>query len=213
MRYGYIPPPNMGYYGEPPENYGYYGEDPYGAYAGAPYGYYGAGPYGEYAESPYGEPDVNGYYGYGQPNMYGNPGYGEYEPVGYLAEEQPVGSYGEDPYGEQDHMGLYGEPNPSNPYGYYGQVPEMVGYGEYEPMGEEYPSMGYYGEPDMAGYVRDMPPSFNAGCPLPTNVAGFGEAERFAGYMKPAHVSPTCQQFTAPPSTSGPLPDTFRPLW
>ena len=34
--------------------------------------------------------------------------------------------------------------------GSWGQVPEMVGYG---PMGED-PAIGYYGEPDLAGYVR-----------------------------------------------------------
>ena len=64
-------------------------------------------------------------------------------------------------------------------------MPEMVGYGQYEPLAEDYPGMAYYGEPDISGYVRDMAPTFNPGCPLPTNVAGFDESENLAGYVRP----------------------------
>jgi len=231
MRFRYAEAPDIGYYSAPPEQYGYYAEDPYGAYAEDPYGYYAEDPYGEDPYGAYGEADVSGYYGYGQPDAYGNyAGYGVQEPVGYFAEEPMMGGwygedpYGEDPYGESEPMGWYGEdPYGEDPYGepepmgWYGSVPEMVGYGEgygeYAPLGEEYPSMGYYGESDMSGYVKDAPPTFNPGCPLPTNVAGFGEADTLAGYTKPGEVSPSCPQFTSPASPQGPLPDTLRPLW
>jgi hypothetical protein len=75
----------------------------------------------------------------------------------------------------------------------------MVGYGE-DPLGE-----------GMDGYVRDVPSPFNAGCPLPTNVSGFGEPP-LEGYMAPRQVSPSVTAFKAadmPIST----PETFRPLW
>ena len=39
--------------------------------------------------------------------------------------------------------------------------------------------------------VRDVPPAFNAGCPLPTNVAGFGEPTPLEGYVQPSEVSPS----------------------
>ncbi len=237
MRFGYAEAPYMGYYSEPPEQYGYYGEDPYGAYAGEPYGYYAEHPYDGYGGNSYGaygEADVSGYYGYRQPEAYGSYGYGTQEPVGYFAEDPMMGwygeeSYGQDPYGESEPMGWYGEDpygedpygedpyGESEPMGWYGSVPEMVGYGEgygdYAAMGEENPPMGYYGESDMSGYVRDAPPVFNPGCPLPTNVAGLGEADTLAGYTKPADVSPSCPQFTSPSSSQTPLPDTLRPLW
>ena len=89
----------------------------------------------------------------------------------------------------------------------------MVGYGQYEPLGEEYP-VGGYAEPDIAGYVRETDPPFNAGCPLPTNVAGFGAAETLDGYERPRSVSATCDTFTPAPSP-GPSaePETFKPLW
>jgi hypothetical protein len=97
--------------------------------------------------------------------------------------------------------------------GYYGQVPEMVGYGEYAPPEQGYPGVGYYGQPDLAGYVRETEPTFNAGCPLPTNVPGFGEAENLEGYVKPTTVNPTCPQFTPQPGPTPSVPETFKPLW
>ena len=138
----------------------------------------------------YGEPPDYGYYGeapdygyYAEP-----PDYGEYEPVGYFAEEQP--------------------------YGWYGEPGEMVGYGQYEPLSEYPHGVGHYGEPDISGYVRQVPvPPFNPGCPMPTNVAGFAEAEPFAGYTRPATVNPTCGQFTPQPGITEQVPETFRPLW
>src|SRR6266436_1595182 len=183
----------MGYYGEPPD-YGYYGEPPdYGEYE--PMGYLAEEqPYGGY-----GEPQDYGYYAqapeygyYGEAPEYGHyaepPDYGEYEPVGYFAEEQP--------------------------YGWYCEPGEMVGYGQYEPLSEYPHGVGHYGEPDISGYVRQVPvPPFNPGCPMPTNVAGFAEAEPFAGYTRPATVNPTCGQFTPQPGITEQVPETFRPLW
>jgi len=191
----YGEPPEFAWYGEQPEygyyadpQMGYYGEPPeYGYYAQAPeYGYYGEQPdYGYYAQAP-----EYGYYGeapeygyYAEP-----PDYGEYEPVGYFAEEQP--------------------------YGWYGEPQEMVGYGQYEPLSEYPQGVGYYGEPDISGYVRQVAvPPFNPGCPMPTNVAGFGETEPYAGYTRPATVNPSCGQFTPQPGIAEQVPETFRPLW
>jgi hypothetical protein len=202
-------PEGYGYYGEPPDAYGYYSEPPEG------YGYYGEEPY--LSEEPvYGEPDPYGYYGgvsemggWGEPDPYG-----QYQPVGYFAEEYPMGYYGQEypmaGYAEGYPLGYYSQEPPVGQYeplGYYGQVPEMVGYGQ------EYPGVGYYGEPDMSGYVRDANPTFNPGCPLPTNVAGFGEAPTLEGYMKPATVNPTCDQFSPQPGTQPGLPDAFKALW
>jgi hypothetical protein len=235
MRFHYGEPPEMGYvgedtygyYAEPPvEGYGYFAEDPYGYYAESPfegYGYFAEDPYGYYAESPfegYGyfaePPDMGFYaapqggYGYFAEDPYGYyaeappeseaayarnvpvAGYGQYEPVGYFAEEPPYGQY--------------------EPVGWYGQVPEMVGYGEMEPLAEDYPGMADYAEPEIAGYVRDVPPRFNAGCPMPTNVAGFGEPP-LDGYVRPTAVSPTCTDFTPQPGPSSAVPDTLKPLW
>jgi hypothetical protein len=121
--------------------------------------------------------------------------------LGYYSEDLPMGAYAEDPT-----------------MAYYGAMPEMVGYGE-EPLAEAYPDMGYYGEPDMSGYMRDTPPAFNPGCPLPTNVAGYGEsgpygeAEQMAGYTRPTEVSPSCGQFTPQPGPNPSVPETFKPLW
>jgi hypothetical protein len=194
--------PAMGYYGEVNSTYGYYSEvDPALSYYGEvdpTYGYYGEvdpamgyysevePAYGYYAQAP----EFAGVgYGYGEPQPGG-------EPVGYFAEEQPVGYYGEDP---------------NQPMGYYSQAPEMVGYGEPE-FAEEYPGVGYYGEPDYAGYVRETSSAFNPGCPLPTNVNGFDEGE-FAGYARPASVNPSCDQITPQPGSAPSTPDTFKPLW
>ena len=95
--------------------------------------------------------------------------------------------------------------------GYYGEQPEMVGYGEQE-FAEVDPGVSYYGEPDYSGYLRETDAAFNAGCPLPTNVNGYDEAE-FAGYSRPATVNPSCDQFTSQPGSSQSLPDTLKPLW
>jgi hypothetical protein len=236
MRFHYGEPPDMGYYAQPPETYGYYAEPPetYGYYAepAEPYGYYAQPPetYGYYAEPPetygyYAEPpEPYGYYaqppetygnyaqppempGWGEAGMYGEiePGYGQYEPVGYFAEEYPAMGYGEE-YPSQS-VGQY------EPMGQYGQMPEMVGYGQYEPLAEEYPGMAYYAEPDMSGYVRETEPTFNAGCPLPTNVAGYDEGEDLAGYVRPTTVNPSCGQFISQPGPTPSVPETFRPLW
>ena len=208
---------NVGHYGEAEPAYGYYGEvepslsyyseaDPaYGYYSEAdlPLGYYGGAhpAYGYYGEvepalSYYGEADpAYGYYG-------GGPGYAEPEPVGYFAEESPMGYYGE----EAMPMGHYGEP-------------EMVGYGEAEQQfAEEYPGVAEYGDPEFSepefagydGYTRDMPPAFNAGCPLPTNLNGY---EGFEGYTSPATVNPSCDTMTSQPGTAPSTPETFKPLW
>jgi len=96
------------------------------------------------------------------------------------------------------------------PMGYYGEPTEMVGYGEQE-FAEDYPGVGYYGEPDYAGYVREDS-SFNPGCPLPINVHGYDEAD-LSGYSRPATVNPSCDQFTSQPGSPSSPPETFRPLW
>jgi hypothetical protein len=208
MRFHYGEPPDMGYYAQPSEPYGYYAEPP------DPYGYYAEPqePYGYYAEPP----DPYGYYaepqemsGWGEADMYGEiePGYGQYEPIGYFAEEYPAMGYGEE-YPSQP-VGQY------EPVGQYGQMPDMGGYGQYEPLAEEYPGMAYYAEPDMSGYVREMAPTFNAGCPLPTNVAGYDEGEDLAGYVRPTTVNASCGEFTPSPyaTSSGSVPEPFKPLW
>src|SRR6266545_6715380 len=178
--------PEMGSYAEP--EYGY-AEPEYGYYAEPDYGYYAEPEYG-YAEPDYGyyaEPEY-GYYGEPEYGYYAEPELAEQEPVGYFAEEQP--------------------------YGWYGEPQEMVGYGEYEPLSEYPEGVGYYGEPDVSGYVREVAtPPFNPGCPMPTNVAGFGETEPFAGYTRPATVNPSCGQFTPQPGITQSVPETFRPLW
>ena len=191
---GYAPAMGYyGYYGEPEQMYGQY--DPgYG-----PVGYYAEDPYLSH-QYPYGEVDPYGYgYGYGYYAVPEYP-YGQvepgYEPVGYYAAEDPYLAQ-EYPYGEVDPYGYYAEPE--YPYGEYepmegyGQMPEMFGYDEYEPLEE------YYPEPGTAGYVRQSAPSFNAGCPLPTNVSGFGEEEPLQGYVRPATVNASCGQFNPQP--------------
>jgi hypothetical protein len=202
--------PSMGYYAEPPEPYLSYGDvDPYGVYGepvvldgwGEPYepvGYfadeYPFGYYGEeYPPAGYGQPYYLG--GYGQ--EYPLAGYGEPYPFAGYGQPYPFAGYG------QDYPAGYAE-DPTLP-GYYGQVPEMVGYGQYEPLAEEYP---------FAGYVREAESSFNAGCPMPTNVAGLDEVEPLEGYVRPRAVSPSCETFSPAPSV-GPSsePETFKPLW
>ena len=235
MRFHNVYPSDMGYYGEV-DPLGYYGEaDPIAGYYGQVdplAGYYGqvdpmAGYYGEVEPLAgyYGQVDpLAGYYGQVDPmaGYYGEVdptfGYGEPEPVGYFAEEFPVGYYGEEfpvgAYGEELPLGYYGE-NPYQPVGYYGQAPEMVGYG-YGGFAENYPGTAY-GEPAFGGgydgYVRDVPPAFNAGCPLPTNLSGFDEAGGFDGYTSPSTVNPSCDQLTPQPGSSPSPPETFKPLW
>ncbi len=203
--YGYYgeTDPMVGYYGQvdptlygPPEpNYGYYGQS-----EPAP-GYYQANPgYGYYAQAPANAETWDGY-GYG----YGN--YGPVpQPVGYFAEEFPFGYYGED----------------LMPAGPYGQPPELVGYGEPErQFADDYPPLGYYGETEFAqpefgnydGYTREMSPSFNPGCPLPTNVNGLDGVDGFSGYARPATVNPSCDQITPQSGSDPSAPDTFKPLW
>ena len=183
--------PTMGYYGEVDPSVGYYGEvDPTVGYYGEvdpTVGYYGQvdPPYGYYAQQEVA--GVEGWDGYGY-------GAGESDPVGYYAEEMPLGYYGEGP----NEMGYYGEPN------------EMVGYGEQE-FAEEYPGVSDYGEPEYSGYVRENT-SFNPGCPLPTNVNGYDEAD-LAGYSRPATVNPSCDQFQSQPGSPSSPPETFKPLW
>lgn len=184
------------YYGQPQDlaGYGYYGEAPqFPGYAG--YGGYGY----------YGQPTEISGYGY----------YGDPEPVGYFAEEAPVGYYGDDPNAMSDY----------DTAGYGEGMPEMVGYGDGEQFAEEYPGVsdyaddysGYgdgpeYGEPGVEGYVREVPSPFNAGCPLPLNT-GLAAGDDFAGYSKPADVSPSCTAFAEQPGSASMIPDTLRPLW
>lgn len=230
----YHRPPNLGFHGYPygayaglgyfalpyaeADEYGYYAED--GPYA--QYGYAADDPFGYYAEDDayaYSEAD----------DPYGD--YGEDEPYGYYAEDDPYGEsdewaqhdpmdgYPDDPYGdyaEDDPYGYYAEEDPFgesdvDDYGYYaeddpyGEPPEMVGYGE-----EDYSEY----DPMMEGYVRDAAPAFNAGCAVPTNVAGFGEADdELSGYVRPSTVNAECQTFTAQPGGAGRMPPTFEPLW
>jgi hypothetical protein len=97
--------------------------------------------------------------------------------------------------------------------------PDMAGYDDYQPLSDYADEMGYYGDPAMEGYVRQTAPAFNPGCPIPTNVAGYGEGEQlaadepFAGYQRPMTVNPSCGQFAPQPGVSDPMPETFRPLW
>src|SRR5438093_772004 len=112
--------------------------------------------------------------------------YGEPPIVGYGEAHPEFGYYGE----AHPEFGYYGDAHPE--FGDYGEHPELVGWGEHEPYGEYIPGYGIYepagyyageggcgeyGEPphDVAGYVKDGPTRFNAGCPMPTNLSGFGE--------------------------------------
>jgi hypothetical protein len=207
MQFHYAQPPGYGYYaGATP--YGYYAQppgygawggpepcgmsgyaqyEPMGGYAQPPgYGYYAADPYGYYAEPP----DVGEW---GEPEVYGAPsGYAQYEPVSGYAQSQEFSHF--------EPVGYYAD---EYPVGNYAGAPEMVGWGG---------PMGYYGEPPFEGYVRETPPTFNPGCPMPTNVAGFGEPP-LEGYVHPADVSPTCDNFTPQPGATTGVPETFRPLW
>src|SRR5262245_1081055 len=237
------PPGMGHYAAPDPYGYGYYRQDPYHYGVGDPYGYYAQPPqmppyagsafFGQAPYEPgYGktQPEPVGYYADESPYApIGEP----QEPVGYVAEEYPIGCYGEDypatgygedypatGYGEDYPMGYYADEYPYGPMGepqepgYYGQVtPEMVGYGEYAPPEQGYLGVGYYGEPDLGRYVREIEPTFNAGCPMPTNVAGLEEQENLEGYIKPRTVNATCQQFTPEPGRTTSASELFKPLW
>jgi hypothetical protein len=153
-------------------------------------GYYGEAPHmeGYYGEAPH----MEGYYGEA-PHMEGYNGYGQ---MGY--------------YAEAPHMEGYGQ---------YAEAREMPGYANYEPLAENYPGMGGYGAygsgygEGYSGYVRETEPRYNAGCPMPTNVHGFGEVDAVDGYVRPSTVNPTCGQFTPQPRHASEVPDSFKPLW
>jgi hypothetical protein len=188
-------PSAFGYFHQPPEAaYGY----GYGYPAPAGYGYY-AWPFAEtdeladYAEDdPYGEADEYGETDeYGEADEYGD--YAEDDPYGFYAEDDPYGEYADDDLAEADEYGAFAEAGP-----------EMVGYGEDE-LGEYDPSLG--------AYVRDMDPAFNAGCPMPTNLAAYGEADDYAGYVRPGTVNARVQSFTPQPGATPGVPPTFAPLW
>jgi hypothetical protein len=195
--YGYYAdsPEMMGYYAAEPEAYGYYGDQPdMGWYADSPdIGYYGDPDYGYYAQPDF----TTGYYGEPAMGYYGEPAIGyygdQYEPVGYYADEWPMG--------------------------WYGDSLDMAGYSDYEPLSEYADEVGYYGDQDLAGYVRQTAPAYNPGCPIPTNVAGYGEQEQFSdsdpfsGYQRPRSVNAKCEQFTPQPGVNDSVPETFRPLW
>jgi hypothetical protein len=195
--YGYGQPEQVygyGYYGQPEQIYGYGQPEQIYGY-GQPEQVYGYGYYGQ-PEQVYGYGNPNyGYYGAAEPNSWDGYGYyGDYQPesVGYYADEYPVGEYAPDPT-------VTG----------YGHTPEMVGYGEPEPYA---PAVSYYGNSDYSGYVRDVPPPFNAGCPVPTNVNGLDDAG-FDGFVRPRTVNPTCEKFIEQPGSPTLAPDTFKPLW
>jgi hypothetical protein len=205
--------PEFGYYAEPYE-YGYYAEpSEYGYYAEPMeygYGWAQAPPeYGYFAEeTPYGEADPYAG-GWGEPTEFADwagvgygevePGYAEAEPVGYFAQESPA-------YAEQPYEGWAGPEDLSE----YAEVPELVGWGEPEPLAEDAPA---YAAQNFEGYVRDVPSPFNAGCPLPSNVSGFEEADPLAGYIKPETVNAACGAFIEQPGGTPSVPETFKPLW
>jgi hypothetical protein len=234
--YGYYAqaPAGYGYYGAPANGYGYYANLPeqpaqyaevepgYNAYQPVGYvaGEYPMGYYGDPYAGYYGDPESVGYYG----DPY----------AGYYGDQESVGYYG-DPYagyyGDQESVGYYGyyghpagyyaeAPDVEGyegygPVGYYAETPEMPGYPRYEPMAEAYPNVAGYGAygREYDGYVRETRPTYNPGCPMPTNVHGFGEAEMFEGYVNPSSVNPTCGQFTPQPGQESAPPDNFKPLW
>src|SRR5262249_42454540 len=98
-------------------------------------------------------------------------------------------------------------------YGDYADYGEYGDYGDYGDYGADYSEFAEPSHHDVAGYVRDIPSAFNAGCPMPTNVAGFGEVDSLEGYVKPGPVSPACQGFEPQPGPTPSVPETFRPLW
>jgi hypothetical protein len=178
-----------GYYTEVPGPYGYYGDMP------EAYGYYGEQPEPYYGQVP------EAYYGQ-VPEAY----YGQVPEAYYGQVPEPYGYYSQTP----EPSATYGEVDPTYPG--YGEMPEMPGYAEYAPQ-QEYPGVAYYGDPYFAGYTRAGRSAFNAGCPMPTNVAGVPEAEPLEGYVRPSSVNATCDQMT-PQAGTGPFAsDLFKPLW
>jgi hypothetical protein len=231
----YAAPTDYGYYADSPEMIGYYAAEPdaYGYYADQPeMRYYGDPGYGYYPqpESTY------GYYGEPAMGHYGD----QFEPVGYYADQPEMRYYGDPGYGyypqPESTYGYYGEPAMGHygdqfepvgyyadewPMGWYADSSDMSGYADYEPPLSDYPQgVGYYAEPQMAGYVRQTAtPSYNPGCPIPTNVAGYGGQEQFSdgdplsGYQRPKSVNASCEQFTPQPGVRDFVPETFKPLW
>jgi hypothetical protein len=190
--------PEMGYYAAPTD-YGYYADSPemIGYYAAEP------GAYGYYADPP----EMMGYYG--------DPGYGYYPQP-----ESTYGYYGEPAmgyYGDRfDPVGYYAD---ELPMGWYADASDSSGYAD-DPLSNYPEGVGYYAQPGMAGYVRQTDtPSYNPGCPIPTNVAGYGEHEQFSdvdplsGYQRPKSVNASCEQFTPQPGVRDFVPETFKPLW
>jgi hypothetical protein len=71
-------------------------------------------------------------------------------------------------------MAQYGEPFPlegyapappgqfAQPMGHYGEMPEMPGYAEYQPL-QEYPGVAYYGDPYLP--VAHTPPDLQPQLP------------------------------------------------
>ena len=208
------PTPETGYYAGPADYYGYYAAGPeisYDGYYGEPAGY--GAPYGYYAD----QSDVGWYAEPSEVSYYGDPGYGYYPQP-----ESTYGYYGEPTmghYGDQfEPVGYYAD---EWPMGWYADSSDMSGYADYEPPLSDYPAgVGYYAQPGMAGYVRQTDtPSYNPGCPIPTNVAGYGEHEQFSdvdplsGYQRPKSVNASCEQFTPQPGVRDFVPETFKPLW
>ncbi len=199
----YAGQPGMGYYAGWPAGYAGYSADPNDGMQGYGQVY----PYG-YAEAP----ELMGWgYPYGVA-----PGYTEPEPVGYYADEVPMGYTGEpEGYGETDAYGDYGlAPQGDITMPYPPRRPRPQG-GRVSGLDQTYidPSVQGYADPEMAGFVRDGEPRFNAGCPMPTNVAGYEEAAPLEGYVAPRGVSPSCGNLSPGPMPSGSEPETFRPLW
>ena len=128
-------------------------------------------------------------------------------PMGFYAQSPELSGYAEPP-----EFAGYAEPPE---YGYYAQEPN-VAYGEEMPVagyGAEPREMVGWGEPDLSAYVRDTAAQFNAGCPLPTNVAGLSEPADLAGYTTPGTVNPSVASFTPQPGPTAAIPDSFKPIW
>lgn len=225
MQLHYAGRPGFGYYADP---YGQYG-DPYGDYAGA-YGY--ADPYTGYADPYAGSADPYAGYAYAG---YGDPYAGYADPYGYYAQADPGwgqgGFYG---YGDDEQVGYYAQEDPFDGYGAYADdLPDGYGYGYGYGYGDGYgteddPAVaGWYGEGEQdfaaeeggagydgySGFVREGPSPFNAGCPMPTNVAGPDTDDSMGGYVPPPNVNANCGGFRTRPGGAPGVPDTFRPLW
>ena len=86
-------------------------------------------------------------------------------------------------------MGYYAE---EQPMGGYGQPPEMVGLRRIRtPLANTPEAIGYYAEPEISvTSVKRPQPPFNPGCPMPTNVAGFGDRTFSEADRSPATNGP-----------------------